>query len=84
MCNDVSDTKPGSKSARLQEWSVLCESNGVMVGLGGVQLYDKIRRSEQKYRVALEVLSYHSQCTEEELNSLRALPMPEHIPTITQ
>ncbi|RDD45317.1 putative 3',5'-cyclic phosphodiesterase pde-5 [Trichoplax sp. H2] len=36
-----------------------------------LQLYDKIRRSEQKYKVALEVLSYHSQCSHDELHSLR-------------
>lgn len=36
------------------------------LALHHAKLYDKIRRSEQKYRVALEVLSYHNSCTEEE------------------
>lgn len=37
------------------------------LALHHAKLYDKIRRSEQKYRVALEVLSYHNTCTEEEV-----------------
>lgn len=36
------------------------------LALHHAKLYDKIRRSEQKYRVALEVLSYHNTCSEEE------------------
>lgn len=31
------------------------------------KLYDKIKKSEQKYKVALEVLSYHSTCGENEV-----------------
>lgn len=34
------------------------------------KLYDKIRKSEQKYKVALEVLSYHSTCAENEVDRL--------------
>ncbi|KAL5280497.1 hypothetical protein ACFFRR_004462 [Megaselia abdita] len=34
------------------------------------KLYDKIRKSEQKYKVALEVLSYHSTCAESEVQRL--------------
>lgn len=49
-----------------------------------VQLYEKIRRSEQKYRVALEVLSYHSQSSEEEFQSVKEVPVPEVIQNITQ
>ena len=30
------------------------------LALHHAKLYDKIRRSEQKYKVALEVLSYHN------------------------
>lgn len=40
------------------------------LALHHAKLYDKIRRSEQKYRVALEVLSYHNSCTEEEVERL--------------
>lgn len=44
-----------------------------------MQLYDKIRRSEQKYRVALEVLAYHSVCHREEVTEIKQRPMPERI-----
>lgn len=37
------------------------------LALHHAKLYDKIRRSEQKYRVALEVLSYHNTCTPAEV-----------------
>ncbi|KAB0792388.1 hypothetical protein PPYR_14347 [Photinus pyralis] len=40
------------------------------LALHHAKLYDKIRRSEQKHRVALEVLSYHNTCTEEELATI--------------
>ncbi|KAI4459702.1 cyclic nucleotide phosphodiesterase [Holotrichia oblita] len=39
------------------------------LALHHAKLYDKIRRSEQKYKVALEVLSYHNSCSEEEFYS---------------
>ena len=49
------------------------------LALHHAKLYDKIRRSEQKYRVALEVLSYHNTCTEEEfLESLKSV-LPEKV-----
>ena len=48
------------------------------------QLYDKIRRSEQKYKVALEVLSYHSKAPDDELNQYQQLPIPEQIPKLTK
>lgn len=37
------------------------------LALHHAKLYDKIRRSAQKYRVALEVLSYHNTASEEEV-----------------
>ncbi|XP_043242921.1 probable 3',5'-cyclic phosphodiesterase pde-5 [Amphibalanus amphitrite] len=37
------------------------------LALHHAKLYDKIRRSEQKYKVALEVLSYHNSCTDQEV-----------------
>lgn len=39
------------------------------------KVYDKIRRSEQKYRVALEVLSYHNTCTRQEVERCLKDPM---------
>ncbi|XP_076318888.1 putative 3',5'-cyclic phosphodiesterase pde-5 isoform X2 [Tachypleus tridentatus] len=41
------------------------------LALHHAKLYDKIRRSEQKYKVALEVLSYHNTCTEMEVNEIK-------------
>ena len=37
------------------------------LALHHAKLYDKIRRSEQKYKVALEVLSYHNAASIEEV-----------------
>ena len=49
-----------------------------------LQLYEKIRRSEQKYRVSLEVLSYHAQAGEEEVQKLIARKVPQIIQNITE
>ncbi|GMR52448.1 hypothetical protein PMAYCL1PPCAC_22643, partial [Pristionchus mayeri] len=43
------------------------------LALHHAKLYDKIRRSEQKYRVALEVLAYHSVCHRDEVAKLKEL-----------
>ncbi|KAK3786950.1 hypothetical protein RRG08_037415 [Elysia crispata] len=53
------------------------------LALHHAKLYEKIRRSEQKYKVALDVLSYHSQALPEEVQTLRARPLPDHIPEIS-
>lgn len=47
------------------------------LALHHAKLYDKIRRSEQKYRVALEVLSYHNTCAEEEVITALREGIPE-------
>ncbi|XP_048759916.1 probable 3',5'-cyclic phosphodiesterase pde-5 isoform X5 [Ostrea edulis] len=54
------------------------------LALHHAKLYDKIRRSEQKYRVAVEVLSYHSQCNEEEYQMTKRIPLPDDIPDILE
>ena len=46
------------------------------LALHHAKLYDKIRRSEQKYNVALEVLSYYNTCDEDEFESVRAAGVP--------
>ena len=38
------------------------------------KLYEKIRRSEQKYKVALEMLTYHAQAPEDEVSRIRDMP----------
>ena len=43
------------------------------LALHHAKLYDKIRRSEQKYKVALEVLSYHSGATQEECENIKQI-----------
>ena len=43
------------------------------LALHQAKLYDRIRLSEQIYRVTLEVLSYHNGCTEEEVSKLQVL-----------
>lgn len=40
------------------------------LALHHARLYDKIMRKEQKYRVALEVLSYHNTCREHEVQEI--------------
>lgn len=52
------------------------------LALHHAKLYDRIRRSEQKYRVALEVLSYHNTAKDDELEQLKAKGIPTVIPDI--
>lgn len=52
------------------------------LALHHAKLYDKIRRSEKKYRVALEVLSYHNGCSDDEIEKCEALGIPESIPKL--
>ncbi|ROT67948.1 putative 3',5'-cyclic phosphodiesterase pde-5 [Penaeus vannamei] len=49
------------------------------LALHHAKLYDKIRRSEQKYKVALEMMSYHSCCGEDELSKLSKEEVPNHM-----
>ncbi|KAK7873303.1 hypothetical protein R5R35_011363 [Gryllus longicercus] len=52
------------------------------LALHHAKLYDKIARSEQKYRVALEVLSYHNTCSEDEVEKMHAQGIPDSIPGV--
>ena len=54
------------------------------LALHHAKLYDKIRRSEQKYKVALEVLSYHNSSSAEEVEAILATKCPEEDPEITE
>ncbi|XP_018325357.1 probable 3',5'-cyclic phosphodiesterase pde-5 isoform X2 [Agrilus planipennis] len=49
------------------------------LALHHAKLYDKIRKSEQKYKVALEVLSYHNSCTEDEVETVQQNKLPEKV-----
>lgn len=53
------------------------------LALHHAKLYDKIRRSEKKYRVALEVLSYHNVCSDEELAKCEEQGIPATIPKLS-
>lgn len=56
----------------------------ICLALHHASLYDRIRRSEQKCKVALEVLSYHASCTDEEYERLKSFALPQKIPHIEQ
>lgn len=51
------------------------------LALHHAKLYDKIRRSAQKYRVALEVLSYHNTCNDDEVSKILAVGV-QRVPNI--
>lgn len=53
------------------------------LALHHAKLYDKIRRSEKKYRVALEVLSYHNACTDEEISKCESMGIPTSLPKLS-
>jgi cAMP and cAMP-inhibited cGMP 3',5'-cyclic phosphodiesterase 10 len=52
------------------------------LALHHAKLYDKIARSEQKYCVALEVLSYHNTCSDAEVAHAQEEKIPDAIPGI--
>ncbi|CAF3996645.1 unnamed protein product [Rotaria sp. Silwood2] len=54
------------------------------LALHHASLYDRIRRSEQKCKVALEVLSYHASCTDEEYERYKTHELPSNIPSLRQ
>ncbi|CAF0776929.1 unnamed protein product [Rotaria sordida] len=54
------------------------------LALHHASLYDRIRRSEQKCKVALEVLSYHASCPDEEYERYKTYELPSNIPNINQ
>uniref|UniRef100_A0A1I7WB41 Phosphodiesterase n=1 Tax=Heterorhabditis bacteriophora TaxID=37862 RepID=A0A1I7WB41_HETBA len=52
------------------------------LALHHAKLYDRIRRSEQKYRVALEVLAYHSVCNRDEVSKLKRGELSDRVPEL--
>ena len=61
----------------LQDDEEAFETFSVYCGLAlhHAKLYDKIRRSEQKYKVALEVLSYHNSSSVSEVEGIIVEPI---------
>ncbi|XP_048256360.1 probable 3',5'-cyclic phosphodiesterase pde-5 isoform X3 [Haliotis rufescens] len=78
MVNKMSGPFTRADEEAFETFAIYCG-----LALHHAKLYEKIRRSEQKYKVALEVLSYHSQCSEEEMMSLRSSPVPHDMHAIT-
>ncbi|XP_054274469.1 probable 3',5'-cyclic phosphodiesterase pde-5 isoform X2 [Macrosteles quadrilineatus] len=54
------------------------------LALHHAKLYEKIRRSEQKYRVALEVLCYHNSCNDLEFAEMKQNDIPTCVPGIDE
>ncbi|KAB7502300.1 putative 3',5'-cyclic phosphodiesterase pde-5 [Armadillidium nasatum] len=52
------------------------------LALHHAKLYDKIRRSEQKYKVALEIMSYHANCAEDDFSVISSEEIPQTIPEV--
>ncbi|XP_064626928.1 probable 3',5'-cyclic phosphodiesterase pde-5 isoform X4 [Lineus longissimus] len=77
MVNKLHGTFNTSDEESFETFAVYCG-----LALHHAKLYEKIRRSEQKYKVALEVLSYHSQCSDQELGALKSKHLPEQMPEI--
>ncbi|BFY99328.1 hypothetical protein BsWGS_02368 [Bradybaena similaris] len=79
MVNKINGTFTKSDEEAFETFAIYCG-----LALHHAKLYEKIRRSEQKYKVALDVLSYHSQATHEEVNDLKRRPIPDEIPDISR
>ncbi|KAJ7387708.1 hypothetical protein OS493_001050 [Desmophyllum pertusum] len=77
MVNKKSGVFTASDEKSFQTFAIYCG-----LALHHAKLYDKIRRSEQKHRVALEVLSYHSKCSDNELSNVQELQLPEPYPSL--
>ncbi|KAH1011856.1 hypothetical protein HUJ04_001136 [Dendroctonus ponderosae] len=77
MVNKQAGFFTSDDEAAFETFAVYCG-----LALHHAKLYDKIKKSEQKYKVALEVLSYHNTCTEEEFQGALSEGIPEHIPGV--
>ncbi|KAK3922817.1 putative 3',5'-cyclic phosphodiesterase pde-5 [Frankliniella fusca] len=70
---------PSEDEEAFETFAVYCG-----LALHHAKLYDKIRRSEQKYRVALDVLSYHNTCLDEEVQEMLEKGVPDSLPLVDQ
>lgn len=77
MVNKQSGFFTSDDEAAFETFAIYCG-----LALHHAKLYDKIKKSEQKYKVALDVLSYHNTCTEEEFQTALAKGIPDHIPGV--
>ncbi|XP_029201154.2 probable 3',5'-cyclic phosphodiesterase pde-5 [Acropora millepora] len=77
MVNKKSGVFTASDEKSFQTFAIYCG-----LALHHAKLYDKIRRSEQKHRVALEVLSYHSKCSDYEYKSITEIEVMDPYPNL--
>ncbi|XP_013384526.1 probable 3',5'-cyclic phosphodiesterase pde-5 [Lingula anatina] len=77
MVNKLNGTFTKSDEESFETFAIYCG-----LALHHAKLYDKIRRSEQKYKVALEVLSYHGTCSEEEVQKTKSIDVPDKLPEL--
>ncbi|CAF0772196.1 unnamed protein product [Adineta steineri] len=77
MVNKKNGQFTKSDEESFETFSVYCG-----LALHHASLYDRIRHSEQKCKVALEVLSYHASCTDEEYERMKNCKVPDNIPNI--
>ncbi|XP_041358670.1 probable 3',5'-cyclic phosphodiesterase pde-5 isoform X2 [Gigantopelta aegis] len=79
MVNKLNGTFSRTDEEAFETFAIYCG-----LALHHAKLYEKIWKSEQKYKVALEVMSYHCQCSEEELGSVRDSPTDFNVSVVTQ
>lgn len=79
MVNKRSGTFNKEDEEAFETFAVYCG-----LALHHAKLYDKIRRSEQKYRVALDVLSYHNTCLDEEVQDMLGRGVPAAMPLVDE
>lgn len=77
MVNKKSGVFTASDEKSFQTFAIYCG-----LALHHAKLYDKIRRSEQKHRVALEVLSYHSKCSDREFKCVSDMQLLDPFPNL--
>ncbi|XP_050714552.1 probable 3',5'-cyclic phosphodiesterase pde-5 isoform X3 [Eriocheir sinensis] len=77
MVNKASGVFNKEDEESFQMFAIYCG-----LALHHAKLYDKIRRSEQKYKVALEMMSYHSSCAPLELDMLSREEVPGVLPGV--
>ncbi|VDP85185.1 unnamed protein product [Echinostoma caproni] len=78
MINKVTGTFDKEDEDLLQLYSTYC---GLAIHVA--RMYDRIYRSDKKYRVAMEVLTFHSIVSESDVEQAMICETPQQIPGIT-
>lgn len=77
MVNKLSGSFNTEDEEAFETFAVYCG-----LALHHAKLFDKIKKSEHKYKVALEVLSYHNSCTEDEVNRCMEMDIEKAVDAI--